>query len=417
MLQRNSRIVGSLVLMFAAVGPAAGQMGTDSRRNNVAQPAAVEPGMVTWVRSGTALGSKVIGSNGEAIGDINDLLISRRSGRIAFALVGSGGLLGIGERVVAVPFGAFTWRATEQTFGLPTTKEQLSAAPALERSEWKTLAESPRAEVSYRYFNITENSKTEEWRLRSGPSQLAVSEWPLVRATDIDGQRLVSNKGMDLGKIDELILDANSGRVGFVVVSFGGTLGFGAEHVPVPWPYFDVNSEGKLFGVDLEPESIRAAPRLASPEGPELRDPQFGTRVYSHYGLNAPWISRSASDASRQDPADIKKYNQAYSTGEERRMTGSIESLDEPSPMRGVPPVTAISLRTPADGVVIVHLAPQWFLDEQRVSLRKGDPVTLTGRWAEIDGKHCLIATNIQRADGTLVVLRRKDGDPSWTWR
>ena len=54
------------------------------------------------------LGAAVQNSSGETIGDINDLVFDR-SGHISTVVLGVGGFLGIGEKVVAVPFSALAF--------------------------------------------------------------------------------------------------------------------------------------------------------------------------------------------------------------------------------------------------------------------------------------------------------------------
>jgi sporulation protein YlmC with PRC-barrel domain len=59
------------------------------------------------------IGTKVVGSNNESIGDINDVIMDR-NGQIMAAVVGVGGFLGIGEKDVAVPFNALEFQSAQQ---------------------------------------------------------------------------------------------------------------------------------------------------------------------------------------------------------------------------------------------------------------------------------------------------------------
>ncbi|MBF9195325.1 PRC-barrel domain-containing protein [Microvirga terrestris] len=59
------------------------------------------------------IGTRVIGSNNESIGDINDVIMDR-NGQIMAAVVGVGGFLGIGEKDVAVPFKALEFMNAQQ---------------------------------------------------------------------------------------------------------------------------------------------------------------------------------------------------------------------------------------------------------------------------------------------------------------
>lgn len=59
------------------------------------------------------IGTKVVSVNNEAIGDVNDVIVER-DGRPVAAIIGVGGFLGIGEKYVAVPFGALQFATREQ---------------------------------------------------------------------------------------------------------------------------------------------------------------------------------------------------------------------------------------------------------------------------------------------------------------
>jgi hypothetical protein len=68
--------------------------------------------------AGQFIGSPVTNEAGENIGDVNDVLFDK-TGRVATAVIGVGGFLGIGEKSVAVPL----------------SKERLQAAPAYQPTE------------------------------------------------------------------------------------------------------------------------------------------------------------------------------------------------------------------------------------------------------------------------------------------
>ena len=99
-------------------------------------------GFVTVQPAGQWLASQFIGQAvtnqaGERVGDINDLLFDR-SGRIANAVIGVGGFLGIGEKNVAVPFSALSFTAGadgKRVIGMALSKEQLQAAPDFKPTE------------------------------------------------------------------------------------------------------------------------------------------------------------------------------------------------------------------------------------------------------------------------------------------
>jgi sporulation protein YlmC with PRC-barrel domain len=77
------------------------------------------------------LDGNVMHSANENLGDINDILIDRE-GKIAAVIVGVGGVLGVGEKNVALPYDQLSFGRddnNELVIGTTATKESLQAAP------------------------------------------------------------------------------------------------------------------------------------------------------------------------------------------------------------------------------------------------------------------------------------------------
>jgi sporulation protein YlmC with PRC-barrel domain len=84
--------------------------------------------------STNVVGQSVYGTNGEKVGDINNLLFDNK-GMVVAAVIGVGGFLGIGEKDVGVPFSAIKWQKNRDRdeMHIDATKDQLKSAPAFER--------------------------------------------------------------------------------------------------------------------------------------------------------------------------------------------------------------------------------------------------------------------------------------------
>jgi sporulation protein YlmC with PRC-barrel domain len=116
------------------VASAAGFAQTSSPRSDV-EFVTVQPAG-QW-SAGQFIGSPVTNEAGENIGDVNDVLFDK-TGRVSTAVIGVGGFLGIGEKSVAVPFGALSFTADsagKRVVTVPLSKERLQAAPAYQPTE------------------------------------------------------------------------------------------------------------------------------------------------------------------------------------------------------------------------------------------------------------------------------------------
>lgn len=82
-------------------------------------------------------GAKVHNAAGEVIGDINDLVFNR-SGQINIVVLGVGGILGVGEKDVALPYSELSFKAGPdgaRIIVVALTKEELALAPAFKATE------------------------------------------------------------------------------------------------------------------------------------------------------------------------------------------------------------------------------------------------------------------------------------------
>lgn len=76
----------------------------------------------------------VVDAAGKVIGSLVDLMLDLERGCVAYAVVASGGFVGVGERLFAVPWAAL--RAEGERFVLSADPQALAAAPEFDRDHW-----------------------------------------------------------------------------------------------------------------------------------------------------------------------------------------------------------------------------------------------------------------------------------------
>jgi sporulation protein YlmC with PRC-barrel domain len=107
------------------------------------------------IRGNTFIGAEVENPQGQNLGDIKDVVIDRASGRIAYAVVSFGGFLGVGEKLFAVPWGAFSQpKADKETLVLDMDKERLKNAPGFDQNNWPQMASREWVTSLYSYYNV-----------------------------------------------------------------------------------------------------------------------------------------------------------------------------------------------------------------------------------------------------------------------
>lgn len=86
-------------------------------------------------------GEKVVNLRGETLGEIEEIMLDVRGGRIAYAVLAVGGLLGLGEKYFAIPWTALTLDTDRQCFVLDADKERLKNAAGFDKENWPVLAD------------------------------------------------------------------------------------------------------------------------------------------------------------------------------------------------------------------------------------------------------------------------------------
>lgn len=87
-------------------------------------------GHTTAIRAKKVIGTSVKDTGGEKIGSVEDLVLDKQSNTILFAVVGFGGVLGMGEKFHPLPWATLNYDEDEDAYVVPFTKDELKAAPA-----------------------------------------------------------------------------------------------------------------------------------------------------------------------------------------------------------------------------------------------------------------------------------------------
>jgi sporulation protein YlmC with PRC-barrel domain len=105
------------------------------------------------------------------------------------------------------------------------------------------------------------------------------------KASDIVGQRVVNTTGENLGKIEEIVLDARTGRIAYAVLSFGGFLGIGDKLFAIPWQALREDPVKKVCVLPVDKEKLKTAPGFDKENWPDMAEPRFREEVYRFYGI------------------------------------------------------------------------------------------------------------------------------------
>jgi hypothetical protein len=109
------------------------------------------------------------------------------------------------------------------------------------------------------------------------------------------GSKVVNIQNEDLGKIEDLVIDAGAGRIAYAVLSFGGFLGMGEKYFAMPWNafYFDLKENRAVLNADKK--LLESAPVFDKDNWPNFADSTWGHSIYKHYGYTPYWDEASGN--------------------------------------------------------------------------------------------------------------------------
>ena len=87
----------------------------------------------------TLIGDDVLNRSGENLGDIKEIMLDMNTGQVAYAVLAFGGILGIGEKLFAVPWQALKLDTVNKCFTLDASKDQLRNAPGFDPDAWPDM--------------------------------------------------------------------------------------------------------------------------------------------------------------------------------------------------------------------------------------------------------------------------------------
>jgi sporulation protein YlmC with PRC-barrel domain len=110
----------------------------------------------------------------------------------------------------------------------------------------------------------------------------------LISSRRVEGTPVFDKAGEKLGTVHSVMIEKQSGRVAYAVLSFGGFLRFGSHVHPVPWEVltYDVDRDG--YVAEIGREQLENAPTLTLDETDRPVDRDYQEQVSSYWG-KMPW--------------------------------------------------------------------------------------------------------------------------------
>lgn len=105
------------------------------------------------LKASSIIGTNVVNPAGDNLGDVKEVVIDPRTGKVAYAVISFGGFLGIGTKLFAVPFSALKYHPEDNEYALDVSKERLKDAPGFDPDHWPAMSDEKWNRDVYKYYD------------------------------------------------------------------------------------------------------------------------------------------------------------------------------------------------------------------------------------------------------------------------
>jgi sporulation protein YlmC with PRC-barrel domain len=276
-------------------------------------------------RASKLMGTDVKNASGEKLGDVRNLGIDLQSSRVTYVMLGGGGIPGAGEKVYALPPNALTLASDGKSLVAGIDRATLEGAPQV--TDETRISDAAFAARVYQHFGkqpywdaklaptgreegraapdvnrrdrdrdrdriSRDRDDDDGLRVRRGDRAqnrpAAAGDFANIEeARRLIGMNIENANGGQVGKLNDMVVDLESGRVIYATVNPRGKTGPVAV-APAALRLAADDKSLRFVGDESRLENAPAFDRNA-----DLANAQFADRVYKHFGQEHPWFEAS----------------------------------------------------------------------------------------------------------------------------
>lgn len=261
-----------LAVAAVSLGQAANPMDSGVTDSNMHQ---MDHATITSVRASKLIGTNVYNHQDKSLGEIKDLVLDSSGRRVGYAVVSHGSVLGMGGKYFAIPYRDVEYSGSKDAKAYVSLSEQdLRNAPTFDGSHWPDKAD---ASTYYRqtdeYFSKL-GARTAGAQMDTSGNRDVTPQgltWDRRLSSFMD-TKVESPDGTNLGEIKDVVIDWNSGKVQYTVLSFGGILGVGDKLFAIPIDQLKTQPDSKKLVLAIDKDRLKNAPGFDKDSWPDFAD-------------------------------------------------------------------------------------------------------------------------------------------------
>lgn len=132
------------------------------------------------------------------------------------------------------------------------------------------------------------------------------------KSTDLIGKNVRNNAGEDLGSLQDIVVDAHSGRILYGVLSFGGFLGMGDKYFAIPWASLELPADARHLVLNVDKDRLKNAEGFDKSQWPNFANEEWNTRTYRYYGQEPYWQQGSDNVTADRQGGTRASYRERW---------------------------------------------------------------------------------------------------------
>ena len=216
------------------------------------------------------LGQAVTTLRGKEVGRIENVVLDAATGDLLYCVVTSGGVLGVGGTLRALPWNVVQGSADRKSFPLQLEEEQFQKAPHFDKDRWPDMLDRHWADAIHVYYGKTPRLGK---HLGSDNEPVAQGPRPVLRAASVLQSTVMNPRGQRLGEIKDIVIDSTAGQVVYVVLAVGDVPLRREKWFALPWQALQQSKGLGTFLLAVDAKELDEAPGFDRDRWPTQAQP------------------------------------------------------------------------------------------------------------------------------------------------
>ncbi len=111
------------------------------------------------------------------------------------------------------------------------------------------------------------------------------------QSKNVIGMSVLNSDKEELGNLEEVVIDIESGKVAYAVLSFSGFFGFTEKFFAIPWSELalEYGEQGAYFVLDTDRDKLSVMPGFNKKDWPDMANSDWDAAIDDHYQSDEEW--------------------------------------------------------------------------------------------------------------------------------